>query len=137
MGTERDPDPLVSSRGDEPDDLPPATGDDPATAPGDDPAMAPGAEPLTEPAQPTPPASTRRSRRGRRRQSPNMLPAGRVRGGAERTFVRVIATGGIVGISVAIAAIMSSSNAQGWLVGLIVSVVSVVLAAVLWSSRVL
>ena len=113
MGTERDSDPLVSSRGDEPDDLPPARGDDPAKAP--------GAEPLTEPAQPTPPASAPRSRRQRRRQSPNMLPARHQRGGAERTFVRVIATGGIVGVGVVIAAIMASSNSQGWLIGLVVS----------------
>jgi hypothetical protein len=36
---------------------------------------------------------------------------------------------------VAIAAIMVSSHSKGWLVGLVVSIVSVVLAAVLWSSR--
>ena len=66
-----------------------------------------------------------------------MLPARKGRGLLERTFVRVIATGGIVGISVAIAAIMASSNSQGWMIGLVVSLVSVVLAAVLWSSRVL
>ena len=66
-----------------------------------------------------------------------MLPARRGRGIFERTFVRLIATGGIVGIGVAIAAIMSSSNSQGWLIGVVVSGVSVVLAAVLWSSRVL
>jgi hypothetical protein len=51
--------------------------------------------------------------------------------------VRLIATAGIVGVGVAIAAIMVSSNSQGWIVGLVVSLVSVVLAAVLWSSRVL
>ena len=66
-----------------------------------------------------------------------MLPTGRVRSGAERTFVRLVATGGIVGIGVAIAAIMASSNSQGWLIGLVVLVVSVVLGAMLWSSRVL
>ena len=49
----------------------------------------------------------------------------------------MIATGGIVAIGVAIAAIMASSNSHGWLIGLVVSLVSVVLAAVLWSSRVL
>ena len=52
-------------------------------------------------------------------------------------LVRLIATCGVVGIGVAIAAIMVSSNDQGWMVGLVVSVVSVVLAGVLWSSRVL
>ena len=66
-----------------------------------------------------------------------MLPSRKDRGVLERTFVRVIATGGIVGICVAIAAIMYSSNSAGWIIGLVVSLVSVVLAAVLWSSRVL
>jgi hypothetical protein len=55
----------------------------------------------------------------------------------ERMLVRLIATAGIVGIGVVIAAIMVSSNSQGWIVGLVVSAVSVVLAAILWSSRVL
>lgn len=59
------------------------------------------------------------------------------RSAPERLFVRLVATAGIVGIGVAIAAIMGSSNDQGWEVGLVVSIVSVVLAAVLWSSRVL
>ena len=66
-----------------------------------------------------------------------MLPAARPppHGLSSASFVRLIATGGIVGIGVAIAAIMVSSNSQGWIVGLVVSIVSVVLAAVLWSSR--
>jgi protein-S-isoprenylcysteine O-methyltransferase Ste14 len=62
-------------------------------------------------------------------------PRERRRSPFERVFVRIIATAGIVAIGVAIAAIMTSSNSQGWLIGLVVSVVSVVLAAVLWSSR--
>ena len=66
----------------------------------------------------------------------NMLPRReRRRTRAERLLVRLVATGGIVGIGVAIAAIMVSSNSHGWLVGLVVSIVSVVLAAILWSSR--
>ena len=74
---------------------------------------------------------------GRERlNSHNMLPPReRRRSGFERLVVRLIATCGIVGIGVAIAAIMVSSNSKGWLVGLVVSIVSVVLAAVLWSSR--
>jgi hypothetical protein len=55
----------------------------------------------------------------------------------ERLIVRLIATCGIVGIGVAVAAIMVSSHSQGWIVGLVVSIVSVVLAALLWSSRML
>jgi hypothetical protein len=36
---------------------------------------------------------------------------------------------------VVIAAIMTSHDSKGWLIGLVVSIVSVLLAAVLWSSR--
>ena len=65
-----------------------------------------------------------------------MLPGReRRRFGVERLLVRLVATCGIVGIGVAIAAIMVSSKSQGWLVGLVVTIVSVVLSAVLWSSR--
>jgi hypothetical protein len=65
-----------------------------------------------------------------------MLPAreGR-RFGLERGLARLIATCGVVGIGVAIAAIMVSSGSKGWLVGLVVSIVSVVLSAILWSSQ--
>ena len=65
-----------------------------------------------------------------------MLPRrGRRRYGVERVFMRVIATGGIIAIGVALAAILASSDVQGWIIGLVVSVVSVVLSGVLWSSR--
>jgi uncharacterized membrane protein len=65
-----------------------------------------------------------------------MLPGReRRRFGLERVLIRLIATGGIVGIGVVIAAIMTSSKSQGWIIGLVVSIVSVVLSAILWSSR--
>jgi peptidoglycan/LPS O-acetylase OafA/YrhL len=64
-----------------------------------------------------------------------MLPARSRRSAAESFLMRVIATAGIVGICVAVAAIMGSSNAQYWIVGLVVSLISVILAAILWSSR--
>jgi hypothetical protein len=68
--------------------------------------------------------------------SHNMLPPRtRRRSRLERLLVRLIATFGIVAIGVAIAAIMVSNNSPGWIVGLVVSIVSVVLAAILWSSR--
>lgn len=71
-------------------------------------------------------------------ESANMLPnRERRRSKLERLVVRLIATCGIVGIGVAIAAIMVSSHSQGWIVGLVVSIVSVILAALLWSSRML
>jgi protein-S-isoprenylcysteine O-methyltransferase Ste14 len=80
----------------------------------------------------SPPASPGKPRADSR----NMLPPReRRRHLFERLLVRLVATCGIVGIGVAIAAIMTSSRSQGWLIGLVVSIVSVVLAAVLWSSR--
>ncbi len=66
----------------------------------------------------------------------NMLPGReRRRFVGERLLTRLIATCGIVGIGVAIGAIMVSSKSQGWLVGLVIAIVSVVLSAILWSSR--
>ena len=69
-------------------------------------------------------------------QGENMLPRrGRRRLGIERVLMRLVATGGIVGIGVALGAILASSNVQGWIIGLVVALVSVILSAVLWSSR--
>ena len=51
--------------------------------------------------------------------------------------MRLIATGGIVGIGTAIAAIMASQEIAGWILGIVVSGVSVILAAFLWSARTL
>jgi hypothetical protein len=66
----------------------------------------------------------------------NMVPARRTRRSrVERGFMRVVATGGVVGIGVAVGAILSNNGVAGWLVGLVVSVVSLLLAAILWSSR--
>jgi hypothetical protein len=64
-----------------------------------------------------------------------MIPSRRERLPLETSLMRVVATAGIIGIGVAIAAIMTSQDSQGWLIGLVVSIVSVVLAAFLWSSR--
>jgi hypothetical protein len=64
-----------------------------------------------------------------------MIPARSHRSLIESFFMRIVATAGIVGIGVAIAAIMQSSHSHGWLIGLVVSIVSVILAAVLWSAR--
>lgn len=101
----------------------PSAGDDLGTTV--DPAP-PAAETVASP-EPQAPAN---------RESPNMLPTReRLRSVPERLLVRVIATCGIVGIGVAIAAIMVSSKSQGWIIGLVVSIVSVVLSAILWSSK--
>ncbi len=74
--------------------------------------------------------------RERRTGTANMLPGReRRRFGVERLLVRLVATCGIVGIGVALGAILVSSKVQGWITGLVVALVSVVLAAVLWSSK--
>ncbi len=79
------------------------------------------------------------SEAGRRRRDSgsNFLPARGRRLGVESLFVRVVATGGIVGIGVALAAILDTQDVGAWIVGLVVSLVTVVLAAILWSSRTL
>jgi len=64
-----------------------------------------------------------------------MIPSRSRRLPLEAPLMRGVASAGIVGIAVAIAAIMGSQGAGGWLIGLVVSIVSLVLAAVLWSSR--
>jgi protein-S-isoprenylcysteine O-methyltransferase Ste14 len=63
------------------------------------------------------------------------LPPSPPRANIESVVVRCIATAGIVGIGTALGAICISLNAAGWITGLVVSLVSVVLAALLWRSR--
>ncbi len=78
----------------------------------------------------------RDERRGPITQRPEvMIPSRRKRLPLEAPLMRVIATAGIVGIAVVIAAIMTSQGSAGWLIGLVTSVVSLLLAAFLWSSR--
>lgn len=59
----------------------------------------------------------------------------RRRSKVERGFMRLIATGGIVGIAVALGAILVGEDVAGWIVGLAIGLTSVILAALLWSSR--
>jgi hypothetical protein len=69
-------------------------------------------------------------------QPQGMLPARERRGtGIERGFMRLVATAGIVGIAVALGAILVGQDVAGWIVGLVIGLVSVMLAALLWSSR--
>ena len=90
-----------------------------------------------------PPSAEREARRAERTQRREaaterpevMIPSRGKRLPLEAPLMRVVATAGIIGIGVAIAAIMSSQDSKGWVIGLVVSIVSVVLAAVLWSSR--
>jgi protein-S-isoprenylcysteine O-methyltransferase Ste14 len=65
-----------------------------------------------------------------------MIPGRRRRRSwVERISMRILATGGIIGLDVALGAILTANHVHGWIVGLVVGVVSVVLAAILWSSR--
>jgi hypothetical protein len=64
-----------------------------------------------------------------------MIPNRRKRLPLEAPLMRVVATAGIVGLAVVIAAIVGSQGSQGWIIGLVVSIASLVLTAVLWSSR--
>jgi hypothetical protein len=66
---------------------------------------------------------------------PGMLPTRDKRLPLEAPLMRVLATGGIVGLAVVVAAIMGSQDVAGWLIGAVTSILSLVLAAVLWSSR--
>jgi hypothetical protein len=78
----------------------------------------------------------REGRRGPSAERPGvMIPNRHKRLPLEAPLMRVVATAGIVGIAVVIAAIMGSQGSQAWLIGLAASIVSLVLAAVLWSSR--
>ncbi len=57
---------------------------------------------------------------------------GRLR--AESLLMRLVATGGILGLGVLLGALLVSQDVAGWIVGLCVSGVSLILAALLWSS---
>jgi hypothetical protein len=93
------------------------------------------------PTEPEPEPSSREARieerESRRRERPQgMVPAReRRRTGLERGFMRVIATGGIIGIAVVLGAILVDQDVAGWIVGLVIGLTSVILAALLWSSR--
>ena len=85
----------------------------------------------TEPESELPPVQAERPERPQ-----GMVPgrAGR-RTKVERASMRVLATGGIIGIDVILGAVLVSQDVAGWIVGLVVGLTSVILAALLWSSR--
>jgi hypothetical protein len=65
-----------------------------------------------------------------------MIPArARRRTKLERGSMRVLATGGIIGLATILGAVLVSQDVDGWIVGLAVGLTSVILAALLWSSR--
>jgi len=89
----------------------PASGDPGVQEPGagDQPA------PAAAPQEPEPP----RRERGRERG-----------GGFPLTFLRVVSLFGVLGIAVAIGAILAGQDVQGWLTALIVSALSIILTIV-------
>jgi len=96
------------------------------------------AEPTPPPEAPSPKAplsAPERREKSRDRSKEGMLPARSRRLGIESVFMRVVATAGIVGIGVALAAILVSQKVDGWIVGLAVALTSVILSGVLWSTR--
>jgi hypothetical protein len=106
-----------------PEDRPPAVRDEPAEGAG----------------KPDAREARMREREARRRDRPAGMLPGREhrRTGVERLAMRALATGGIIGVGVILGAVLVAQDVTGWIVGLVVSTVSIVLAALLWSSRTL
>jgi hypothetical protein len=78
----------------------------------------------------------RTSESARRERPQGMIPArSRRRTKLERGSMRVLATGGIIGLATVLGAVLVSQSVAGWIVGLAVGLTSVILAALLWSSR--
>jgi len=65
----------------------------------------------------------------------SFLPSRDRRPRIESIFVRLIATGGIIGLGAAVGAILGSQDVAAWIVGIVVATLSILLAAILWSSR--
>lgn len=72
---------------------------------------------------------------GKRGKHTPMLGPRRGRLRAESLLMRLVATGGILGLGVLLGALLVSQDVAGWIVGLCVSGVSLILAALLWSSN--
>ena len=53
----------------------------------------------------------------------------------QSSFSRFVATGGILGIGTGVAAILGSQDVEAWIIGIVVSGLSVILAAIVWSAR--
>ena len=85
----------------------------------------------------TPRETRRREREAHREERPQgMVPGrGRRRTKVERGTMRLVATGGIIGIAVVLGAVLVGQDVAGWIVGLVIGLTTVILAALLWSSR--
>jgi hypothetical protein len=55
--------------------------------------------------------------------------------GLEPLMTRVVVLCGVIGIGVALGAILKANKTQGWEIGLIVAVVTLVLSRIVWSAR--
>jgi hypothetical protein len=122
--------------GDEPPDEPgaPAVADD--RRPGYDPRIDPDATPDETSGAWRELSTGRRPAGEPEAAAQGMLPARRQRGTSiERGSMRVLATGGIVGLATILGAVLVAEDVAGWIVGLVIGLTSVVLAAILWSSR--
>jgi uncharacterized RDD family membrane protein YckC len=53
----------------------------------------------------------------------------------ESALIGIVVSAGIVWIGVALGAVLVSQDVAGWIVGLVIAVVTVVLSSMLWSSR--
>jgi hypothetical protein len=80
----------------------------------------------------------------RRKSDGELAPSGEATGapagpsrivGFQSFFSRLVATGGIIGIGTGVAAIMGTQDVDTWIIGIVTAGVSVLLAAVVWSSR--
>jgi hypothetical protein len=101
---------------------------------GRDPAQRPSTQ--AEPELDSREARQRARETSRRAPPEGMVPAReRRRTKFERGTMRLIATGGIVGIAVLLGAVLVGQDVAGWIVGLVIGLTTVVLAALLWSSR--
>ena len=95
----------------------------------------------SSPAEPeadfTPREARQREREARRSERPQGMVPGRERRRTklERGAMRLVATGGIIGIAVVLGAVLVGQEVVGWIVGLVIGLTSVILAALLWSSR--
>ena len=87
--------------------------------------------------EPLAPAAPLPEQESHARERPQGMVPGRERRrtAVERGFMRIVATGGIIGVAVVLGAVLVSQDVAGWIVGLAVGLTSVTLAALLWSSR--
>jgi hypothetical protein len=107
-----------------------------ASESGEPPLSAESSPPDREP-ELTPREVRQREREARRGERPQGMVPGRERRRTklERGSMRLVATGGIIGIAVVLGAVLVGQDVAGWIVGLVVGLTSVILAALLWSSR--